>query len=486
MRILLVSPEVVPFAKTGGLADVAGSLPKALKEIGHDIRIIMPRYKNVQTPMSKIRTLKVKIGRKFEDVIISEGKLPGTSVTVYFVEHDKYFGSRDELYQVKGVDYPDNLERFSLFCQAVPIFLKAINWKPDIVHCNDWQSALVIAHLKVTYKNDPFFSRTGTVYSIHNMGYLGMFKKELIDLTGFGWEIFKPEGLEFYDNLALAKGGIAFSDVINTVSETYAHEIQTKDYGHGLEGMLKRRAQDLYGIVNGIDYDIWNPATDKNIPRRYSPATLSLKHENKIELQKRNSLPQKVETPVIGMITRLADQKGFDILAGTMEALMREHCQLVVLGTGDLKYHKLLQQVKQRYPDHLGLNLGFDAMLAELIYAGSDMFLMPSLYEPCGLGQLISFKYGTIPIVRKTGGLADTVHQFDSKTGEGEGFVFLEYSSKALFTAIRQAIETFHKKTVWKPLQEKVMQLDYSWDYSAKKYVALYMKALEKVGIQPL
>jgi starch synthase len=482
MKILFVSPEVVPFAKTGGLADVAGSLPKAIKEIGHDIRIIMPRYGKIRNPKSEIRIF--KIGP--EDVTVHEGRIPDTEVPVYFVDNEKYFGSREELYQVKGVDYPDNLERFSFFSQAVVQFLKELDWRPDIVHCNDWQSALVIAYLKVLYRDDPFFKRTATVYSIHNIGYLGMFPKEKLPLAGLGWDQYKPEALEFWGNIALTKAGFVYADVINTVSETYAKEIQTPEFGCGLDGLLHFRTSDVYGIINGIDYDVWNPATDANIPKRYSVATLSLKIQNKLELQRQNNLPQKKETPVIGMITRLADQKGLDILASTIEEIMCEHCQLVILGTGDPKYHELLQKLKQKYSDHIGVNLKFDAILAELIYAGSDMFLMPSRYEPCGLGQLISFKYGTIPIVRKTGGLADTVHNFHPKTGEGEGFVFEEYSSKALLDAIKRAIETYHKKTLWKPLQEKVMELDYSWDASAKKYISLYMKALAKVGVSPL
>lgn len=482
MKIIFVSPEVVPFAKTGGLADVAGSLPKALKEIGHDVRIIMPLYGKIKNPKSEIRMF--KIGS--ENVSVHEGRIPDTEVPVYFVDHEKYFGSREELYQVKGVDYPDNLERFSLFSQAVVQFLKELDWRPDIVHCNDWQSALVIAYLKVVHRDDPFFKRTATVYSIHNMGYLGMFPKEKLPLTGLGWDQFRPEALEFWGSIALTKAGFVYADAINTVSETYAKEIQTPEFGHGLDGLLRFRSRDVYGIINGIDYDIWNPATDRDIPKRYSPATLSLKVENKLELQKQNNLPQRKEVPVIGMITRLADQKGLDILAGAIGDLMCEHCQLVILGTGDQKYHDLLLKMKQKCPDHIGVNLKFDAILAELIYAGSDMFLMPSRYEPCGLGQLISFKYGTIPIVRKTGGLADTVHDFNPKSREGEGFVFEEYSSKALLDAIKRAIETYHKKTAWKPLQEKVMQLDYSWDASAKKYVSLYMKALAKIGIAAL
>ncbi len=482
MKILFVSPEVVPFAKTGGLADVAGSLPKALKEIGHDLRIIMPLYGKIRNPKSEIRLFKVDS----ENVSVHEGRVPDTEVPVYFVDNEKYFGSRQELYQVKGIDYPDNLERFSLFSRAVVQFLKELDWRPDIVHCNDWQSALVIAYLKVLFKDDPFFKRTATVYSVHNMGYLGMFPKEKLPLTGLGSDQFRPEALEFWGNIALTKAGFVYADVINTVSETYAKEIQTPEFGHGLDGLLRYRTKDVYGIINGIDYDVWNPATDPNIPKRYSAATLSLKIQNKLELQKQNNLPQKKETPVIGMITRLADQKGLDILEGAIGDLMCEHCQLVILGTGDQKYHELLLKIKQKCPDHIGVNLKFDAILAELIYAGTDMFLMPSRYEPCGLGQLISFKYGTIPIVRKTGGLADTVHDFDPKTGEGEGFVFEEYSSKALLGAIKRAIENCHKKTIWKTLQEKVMELDYSWDASAKKYVSLYMKALAKIGVLPL
>lgn len=464
MKILYLSSEVVPFAKTGGLADVAGALPKALGEIGHDIRVYLPCYKEVK----------------------KADYLPGSRVPVYFFEDDKLFGSRSELYQHQGVDFPDNLERFAAFCQSVFPLLKKLNWSPDIIHCNDWQTALVIAYLKIKYNNDPFFKRTATVYSVHNMGYLGLFPKEKMPATGLDSSQFIPGKLEFWGQIALAKAGFVNADVINTVSETYAKEIQTKEYGCGLDGLLRARSNDVYGIINGIDYDVWNPATDPNIPKRYSVATMSLKGKNKEELQRQNNLPRKKETPVIGMTTRLADQKGFDILAQAIEAILKEHCQFVILGTGDKKYHDLLIQLAKKYPDQMGVNLKFDALLAELIYAGSDMFLMPSQYEPCGLGQLISFKYGTVPIVRQTGGLADTVHEFDTKTQEGEGFVFREYSSAALLKAVKKAIATFHKKTIWQGLQEKIMQLDYSWDASAKKYVSLYLKALAKIGISPL
>ncbi len=471
MKIFFVSPEVVPFAKTGGLADVAGALPKALRALGHDVRVYMPRYKKVDPK---------RFGLKKVSDVIWEGNLPGSEVIVYFYENESYFGGREELYQIKGVDYEDNLERFTAFCQAGPRFLKAISWQPDIVHCNDWQSALVIAYLKTLYREDPFFGKSAAVYSIHNMGYLGTFPKEKLPLTGLGWDEFTPDKLEFWGQIALTKAGFVHADVINTVSETYAREIQTPEFGHGLDGLLRHRSQDVYGIVNGIDYDLWDPATDAQIARRYNLATVSLKVENKYALQKLNSLPHKKEVPLIGMITRLADQKGFDILAGALDEIMGLKCQLVILGTGDPKYHELLKRAKNKHSDHIGANLKFDAALAQLIYAGSDMFLMPSRYEPCGLGQLISFKYGTVPIVRKTGGLADTVRDFDPRSGEGDGFVFEEYSSKALLNTVRRAIEAYKKKTTWKGLVEEIMEHDYSWDASAKKYAELYSRALAK------
>lgn len=470
MKILLVASEVVPFAKTGGLADVAGSLPKALQHSGHDVRIFMPRYK-------KIDPVRLALKKVAPDVWA--GKLPGSEVIVYFYENDGHFGSRDDLYQVKGVDFPDNLERFSAFCQAIPRFIKGANWQPDVIHLNDWQTALVAAYLRVTYHDDPFFRRMAVIYSIHNMGYLGTFPKEKLPLTGLGWDQFVSDKLEFWGQIALTKAGLVYADKINTVSKTYAKEIQTEEYGCGLDGLLRYRNQDVSGIVNGLDYEVWNPATDKQLVRRYSAATVSLKNDNKLELQKQNKLPQQADLPVIGMITRLADQKGFDILAETLDKIMQEKCQLIILGTGEPKYHQLLEQAKQKYPGHLGVNLTFDALIAELIYAGADLFLMPSKYEPCGLGQLISFKYGTVPIVRQTGGLADTVHEFAAKSGAGEGFVFSDYTGAALYAAVKRGLDAYQKKSAWTKLQQKIMKLDYSWDASAKEYVTLYQLAVK-------
>jgi starch synthase len=480
MNILIASSEVVPFAKTGGLADVAGALPKALSTLGHDVKVVLPKYKMVNDKKFELfkiySEIKVQVADRIELADIYEGMIPGTDVVVYFIANDKYFG-RDGLYQDKGVDYPDNCERFTFYSRAVMEFLKKTEWQPDIIHANDWQSALILMYAKTLYKNDPFYANVATVYSVHNMGYQGIFPAQQLPITGLGWEYFNPDSLEFYGNIALTKAGFVYADVINTVSPQYSREIQTPEFGYGLEGLLRARANDVYGIVNGIDYELWNPLLDPFIVKKYSPRTISLKYENKAALQQKNGLPQ-TDVPIIGIISRLADQKGFDILAEDMENIMQMDLQIVLLGTGEPKYHELFLAMKKKYPNNIGLNLGFDAALAQLIYAGSDMFLMPSRYEPCGLGQLISYKYGTVPIVRKTGGLADTV--IDGKTG----FVFEDYSASALHDAIKRAVAAYNNKKEWKRLVVNDMGLDYSWNASARKYVELYEKALDKVLVK--
>jgi starch synthase len=473
MRVLYVSGEVVPFAKTGGLADVAGALPKALSEIGHEVSVIMPKYRQVNEQKYSLKkvfsNLPVKMLDHTEFADIYEAPLPGSKAKAFFIGNAKYF-DREGLYQDKGVDYPDNCERFSFFSKAVIEFVSRTGFQYDIIHANDWQSAMVIAYAKKMLN----LQKIATVYSVHNMAYHGTFPKDQIFLTGFGWEMFTPATLEFYGNLAFSKAGFVFSDVINTVSPTYAKEIQTPEFGAGMDGLLRERSKDLFGILNGIDYSVWDPESDKQIHTNYDSENLAGKYDNKNVLQGKNLIPRKKNIPIIGMITRLADQKGFDILAGALDRILKLNCQLVILGTGEPKYHKLLEDLKEKYPEHIGLNLGFDAALAQLIYAGSDMFLMPSQYEPCGLGQLISFKYGTVPIVRKTGGLADTVH----------GFVFEEYSSEALLSAVTRALETYKNKKAWKNLVQKGMKLDYSWTSSAKKYIELYKEALQRIGMR--
>ena len=454
MNILYISPEVVPFAKTGGLADVAGALPKALSKLGHDVRIIMPRYKMIGVKKFNLKKIAVEIVVKILDQIetadIFEGRLPGSDVIVYFVSNKNYF-DRMGLYQDKGVDYPDNCARFSFFCKAVMEFIDELDWKPDIVHCNDWQTALVIPYSKLVFE-----WKAKTIYSIHNLAYLGKFHKEDLFATGFGLEMFTPEKLEFWGGISLTKAGFVFADKINTVSPTYAKEIQNPEYGCGMEGLLRHRSADLKGILNGIDYSVWDPATDSKIVKKFGIDSIEDKTINKLELQKENGLKKSKATPLIGMISRLVDQKGFDLLAADLHRILKLGCQIVILGTGDPVYHELLQKEHKKFPKLLGINLGFNAALAQRIYAGSDLFLMPSRYEPCGLGQLISFKYGTIPIVRRTGGLADTVKQFDPKTGYGDGFVFEEATPKALYQAIKNAVDVYKKRPkIWKGLMKK-------------------------------
>jgi starch synthase len=450
MKIVMCASEVVPFAKTGGLADVAGALPLALEAAGEDLIIVMPKYKAVNRTSASL----------------------GKNIKVYFIENDAYFG-RDGLYGDKNGDYKDNLDRFSFYCKSALELLKKINFKPDIVHCHDWQSALIPVYLKTVYKDDPFYKNTRTLLTIHNIGYQGLFPKEEFPKLGLDWGLFNIEGLEFYDKINILKGGMEFADVINTVSPTYSKEIQTKEFGFGLEGVLNKRRGSVFGILNGLDYSIWNPETDKFIAKNYSPKTREDKYKNKEDLQKLFRLPAKKEIPLLGIVSRLAEQKGFDILAEGIKEICKLPLQLVILGTGDMKYHLLMEEMVKAYPKVISVALKFDDALAHKIYAGSDIFLMPSKYEPCGLGQLISLRYGTIPLVFKTGGLADTV------TSEN-GFIFDQYSSAALIKTIKAAVAAFGKKSRWQGLMQKAFADDFSWQESAKEYVRLYAKAKKK------
>ncbi|MFQ5456415.1 MAG: glycogen synthase GlgA [Nitrospirota bacterium] len=478
MKILIAASEVVPFAKTGGLADVAGALPLALEELGHDVRVMMPRYQVVDKkkfkPQMMVESLPVPISDRKEEMNIMQGRL-GKAIPVYFIEKDKYY-KRPELYGTPHGDYPDNAERFIIFCRAILEGCKALNFKPDIIHCHDWQTGLVPVYLKTLYRDDPFFSKTGSIFTVHNMGYQGVFWHIDMHLTGLGWDIFTPEGIEFYGKINMLKSGLVFSDIINTVSKQYSQEVQTAEYGHGLDGVLQSRNKKFFGIINGIDYKDWNPLTDRYIKENYSSDKMSGKSVNKAELQKEFKLPVK-NVPLVGMVGRLTEQKGIDIIAGMIDSLMKLDVQFVLLGTGEEKYHNIFREVGERYKDKAGIRIGFDNGLAHRIYAGSDIFLMPSKYEPCGIGQLISFCYGTIPVARETGGLADTVKEFDSKKKKGNGFIFKEYFSGALLDALNRAIKTYKNKTQWKVLVQNAMKEDFSWKKSAKEYIKLYKKA---------
>ncbi|MCL5773455.1 MAG: glycogen synthase GlgA [Firmicutes bacterium] len=481
LKVLLASSEVVPFAKTGGLADVAGALPKALKKLGHDARIVLPKYKMIDDAkfgLKEIARIKVPLGEKEEEAVIKTAVVPGTDVKVYFIDNPSLYG-RDALYQEKGVDYPDNHLRFAFFSRAVLEMMKALKWYPDVIHCNDWQTGLIPVYLKALYWADPLYQAVGTVITIHNIAYQGNFPREVIEEIGLAWDLFNSDKLEFWGNVSFLKGGLVYADVINTVSKTYAVEIQTtNEYGRGLEGLLTYRKKDLYGIVNGLDYEEWNPATDKFLPVNYNADSADKKKEVKKALLEENGLKQKDNFPLLGLISRLDDQKGFDILAEVMPQIAELDLQFVLLGTGDPKYHTLMENLKKKYPEKFAVNLKFDNALAHRIYAGSDLFLMPSRFEPCGLGQLISLKYGTIPVVRKTGGLADTIKDYNedpdnglpSREGQTEGQVLLD--------AVKRALKTYNDEKKWKPLVRRAMLQDWSWSKSAAEYVELYKISL--------
>lgn len=458
MKILMCASEVVPFAKTGGLADVVGALPLALERLGHEVRITMPKYKIVDNQKFKVTAIA-------KDV---DAAKIGNNIAVYFIKNDKYF-NRDGLYGDKNGDYADNLQRFSFYSRRSLELLKEINYSPDVLHLHDWQSALAAIYLKNIYREDNFYNKIKVLLTIHNLAYQGLFPKEEYPKLGLDDELFSVGGLEFYNKINILKGGIISSSLINTVSETYAKEIQGKEFGCGLEGVLSGRKKDIFGIINGLDYDVWNPTKDKLIYKNYSPETWKDKYQNKARLQKDCGL-SVTDVPLFGMVSRLAEQKGMDLISSSMEDLIRmSHIQMVFLGTGDAKYHNLLEQMAKKYPHNISVHLKFDDSLAHKIYAASDIFLMPSRYEPCGLGQMIALKYGTLPLVFKTGGLADTI-------SEENGFVFEKYSVPAFVDAAKEALSAYSDKAKWEKLVRKAFTYDFSWEESAKKYVGLYRK----------
>lgn len=481
LKIFLVSPEVAPFAKTGGLADVAGSLPKALHKLGHDVRIFLPYYRMVKQGGFEtsvvIENLPVEVSNRTEYASILQTTL-APEIPVYLLQNDKYY-DRKELYGTSKGDYKDNAERFIYFSRTALELIKTLDFKPHVIHCNDWQTGLIAMYLKSLYLYTDLLQDTATLFTVHNLAYQGNFWHFDMSLTGLGWEYFIPEWIEFYGKINLLKAGLLHSDIVNTVSLKYSQEIQTPEYGHGLDGVLRARSKDLYGVVNGLDYDVFDPATDSHIPHNYDHKQLDNKHKNKVALQKHLKLP-KSEVPVIGMIGRLAVQKGWDIIANAINALMQLDLQLVVLGAGDKVFQLMLQQAAEKYPGKIGVHIGFDDKLAQLIYAGSDMFLMPSKYEPCGLGQLIALRYGSIPVVRSTGGLADTIKNFNPETNKGNGFTFNSYSSQELLRAVRRALKVYADKAAWQELVQRGMKQDFSWERSAKEYVTLYKKAIKK------
>ncbi|MDI6827526.1 MAG: glycogen synthase GlgA [Armatimonadota bacterium] len=481
LKVLFVSAEVSPFAKVGGLADVAGSLPKALKAMGNDVRIVMPGYKMVENNpayaiSNRIEHMNVMLGWRNIDVSIKETTL-GNGVRVYLV-CAPYF---EHCLDSKSIYIPGS-EPYAFFAKATLDAIRAMKptWKPDIIHCNDWHTGMLPVYRSVYYDNDPILSQAATVFTIHNLAYQGEFDASILPDYGLPESLFTMDKLECYGKVNFLKAGLVFSDMVTTVSPTYSCEIQTCEYGCRLEGLLSylNSLGRLRGILNGIDYEEFDPATDKRIRFNYSASNPEGKAKNKAELQSEMGLPMDPNIPLIGLVSRLADQKGLDLIKGAASRIMKLGVQLVVLGIGDRKYEKFLTQLEEKYPSQVKANIGFDAKLAQRIYAGCDMFLMPSRFEPCGLGQLISLRYGTIPIVRCTGGLADTITSYEPSNPNSNGFCFSEYSPSALLGAIKQAVEVYKDKAEWDKLVRRALSSDYSWNTSAKKYVELYWEAV--------
>ena len=474
MKVLYVASEAVPFAKTGGLADVAGSLPKALVEAGVDARVIMPKYGKIpeeyRNAMEHVYDGTLPVAWREKYVGIDKYELNG--VTFYFVDNQEYF-NREGFY-----GYDDDAERFSFFSRAVLNLLPVLDFWPDVINANDWHAGLVPVLLKLEHMGDERYERIKTVYTIHNLKYQGIFPKDVMsDVLGLDWKYFNNGDLEFYDAVNFMKGGLIYADYISTVSKTYAKEIQYEYFGEHLDGLLRSRQDTLFGIVNGIDYDVYNPSTDKNLYEGYDVTTLDRKADNKVLLQKDLGLPISRRTPMVAMITRLVAAKGLDLVVRMMdEILQHEDIQFVLLGTGDKEYEDWFKGLAWRFPKKVSANIYFSNQLAQRIYAASDIFLMPSNYEPCGIGQLIALRYGSVPVVRETGGLKDTIIPYDKYTKKGNGFRFADYNAHEMMYALKRALSAYENYEEWKQIVENAMNSDYSWKESAREYKALYEK----------
>jgi starch synthase len=481
LNILYVSSEVVPFVKTGGLADVSEALPRALQEQGHDVRIALPCYGTISEHLKGERSgpCSARVNGDTRFAAWRTSRLPGSTIPVYLIEHDEYFW-RDHPYGAGNTEYPDNLERFCFFCLAVLDFVPQTGWVPDVVHCHDWHTAPIPAYLKTRFVDHPLWGGIPSLFTIHNLAYQGRFASSLLPRTGLGWELFSPKYLEFYGDINLMKAGIIFASKLNTVSETYAKEVQTDLAGHGLEGVLRTRTKDLTGIRNGVDLAEWNPRTDTRIKRTYDVDEMSGKAANKTALQERAKLPPR-DVPVYGVVSRLVWDKGIPLLVSTIEQLLKADIQIVLLGSGDASFEGTLRQAMEKHPEKLSVTIGYDEDLAHQIYAGSDFYLMPSRTEPCGLSQMYAMLYGTVPIVHKTGGLADTVTDATSRNlseGSATGIVFGTWTERAFLNAFNRAQRVYRDPETLSALRRSGMRQDFSWSSSAKQYVQLFHEAL--------
>ncbi len=472
MKVLFVAAEGVPFSKTGGLADVIGALPKGLKDNDVEVRVVLPKYGDIAQEyideMIFVHRFSVHVG--WRNQYCGVFKLEYEGITFYFIDNEDHF-KRPGTY-----GYFDDGERFSFFNRAVLDALPNIDFRPDIIHCHDWHAAMIPV-LLTQYRNQDFYAKIKTVFTIHNLQYQGIFPKSVLsDLLGLGWEHFNVNGVEFHDHVNFMKGGINYSNALTTVSPTYAEEIQTPYYGADLEGALSRRQSFLSGIINGIDTEAWDPQHDPLITRNYTWRSIQRKKENKVALQEELGLKIDPDVPVLGMVSRLTRQKGLDLMARILDEALQLNIQLVVLGTGDHEYEQLMKHFAGKYPEKVAAVIRFEEALAHKIYASSDMFLMPSLFEPCGLGQLIAMRYGALPIVRETGGLKDTVLPYNEVTDEGLGFSFANYNAHDLLYTIQRAVSLYEKEEegAWKKMVGRAMRADFSWTQSAKAYKELY------------
>jgi starch synthase len=477
MHIAFAASECVPFSKTGGLADVVGALPRALAALGHQVSVYVPRYRQTKLadPQTVVRSITIPFDDKYRFCSVTTA---GTSSGVrhYFVEYPPYF-DRDAIYGTAAGDYPDNAERFALFSRAVLEASKILG-VPHVFHCHDWQSALVPVMLRTLYAADPAFREVATVFTIHNMGYQGLFPPDTLPLLMLPWDLLTISKMEFFGQVNFLKGALVHSDYVTTVSKKYSQEIQTTENGFGLEGVLRNRAATVTGIVNGVDYEEWSPQTDKFTVAKYSAQDLSGKLKCKQDLLHAFGIANvDAKVPVIGIVSRFAAQKGFDLISQIMDRLAREEMILVVLGSGDKPYEEMFQRLNRQFPNKIAAKVAFDNAIAHKIEAGADMFLMPSRYEPCGLNQIYSLKYGTVPIVRATGGLDDTIEPWDARTGKGTGFKFTDYTGEALLTTIKQALLAYQDPSSWQILMRNGMARDFSWGASAREYGKVYERA---------
>lgn len=481
LKILFVTAELSPLVSTGGLAEVANALPKALHAQGHDVRVIMPCYQQIPEDQrgEHYCMCVADLGTRSVHGSIRRSTIPGTDIPLYLVEHAGFFG-RDQIYGHGAEEFADNAQRFSFFCQAVLHGIPQTWWKPDVIHCHDWHAAPVAIYLKTRYDKDPYWEGVPVVLTIHNLAYQGQYPADRFPETGLDSELLSPQFLEFHGDMNFLKGGIVFADRLNTVSPRYAREIQTPEYGAGMEGVLRTRREHLSGILNGVDYELWNPAMDDAIPRTFAPGVLEGKEVCKRHVQARLGLPAR-NVPLFGIISRLYWQKGLDLVVDALPELLKMDLQLMVLGSGEQQLEQRLREAADAHPERVRVKLEFDPKLAHEIYAGCDFFLMPSRYEPCGLGQLYALAYGTIPIVRRTGGLADSVTDLNSLTlerGTANGLSFVPLTAGSIVRNVKRAMELYREPEAMRKVQDAGMRQRFSWEQSSREYVELYQRAM--------